>query len=143
MVVERKRTLLDRYVDEPFDLSCVSSAHFFRCPETTTLDPQVSKNASSPIYLLIVPTRHGQTIPLSTPKSVLAPVHRGVTCLTEVMSTPLSPDTPRRPLPSFPTQEAAENTNEILQALDTYKRKDPAKGSFAQASQPIPSPSRQ
>jgi hypothetical protein len=49
------------------------------------------------------------------------------------MSTPLSPDTPGRPLPSFPTQEAAENINEILQALDTYKKKDPAKGSFAQA----------
>jgi ubiquitin-like protein ATG12 len=46
------------------------------------------------------------------------------------MNVPQSPETPGRPLPSFAPQEATENISEILHALDSYKKKDPAKGVF-------------
>lgn len=41
---------------------------------------------------------------------------------------PSSPDVHGRPLPSWAIQEPSENITEALQALDTYKKKDPYKG---------------
>jgi ubiquitin-like protein ATG12 len=41
---------------------------------------------------------------------------------------PGSPDIVNRSLPSWPVPESGENITEALQALDTYKKKDPSKG---------------
>ena len=39
-----------------------------------------------------------------------------------------SPDTPGRSLPSWATHEATDNIDDALKALETYKKKDPSKG---------------
>ncbi len=45
-----------------------------------------------------------------------------------------APDTPIRSLPSWAHQEANQIPEEALSALETYKKKDPAKGDPYQAS---------
>jgi hypothetical protein len=39
-----------------------------------------------------------------------------------------SPDVSARSLPSWANPETSDNIDEVLQALDTYKKKDPSKG---------------
>ena len=39
-----------------------------------------------------------------------------------------SPETHNRSMPSWAVPEGGENITEALQALDTYKKKDPSKG---------------
>ena len=43
---------------------------------------------------------------------------------------PGSPDTPGRSLPSWAALEATGNIDEALKSLETYKKKDPSKGTF-------------
>lgn len=48
-------------------------------------------------------------------------------CMAQV---PGSPDIQGRSIPSWSVPEGGENITEALQALDTYKKKDPSKGNL-------------